>query len=397
MTSPLLDRAGAVAADPLGSDAGVVWHYGDPFGEQRALAVGQGIVDQSHLGVVQVSGPDRLTWLNDLTSQNLLGLEPGDSTELLVFSPQGHIEHAAAVLDDGEATWLLTELAPRLAAWLESMRFTRCVDVVDVTAQWAVLGTTTPIEAVLADGVGLCWTDPWPQVLDRGTRYGPPAESHPGRDWNWHLLLAPRPALVETVAAFEAAGVRLVGTWALTALRIAAWRPRFVSEVDHRTLGHELDWLRTAVHLKKGCYRGQETVARVHNLGHPPRRLTFLHLDGSTADLPPAGARVTAEGCEVGRVTSAAQHYELGPVALAVIKRQVPVDMPLQVEWNTVAEARPALQSLTTGQPSAIVAATQTEIVPVAGVSVDRPAAHSPLMPGLRMPGAKSGGIQVFS
>ena len=78
----------------------------------------------------------------------------------------------------------------------------------------------------------------------------------------------------------------LAGIWAAEALRVAAWRPRLGFETDHRTIVHEVDWLRTAVHLHKGCYRGQETVARVHNLGRPPRRLVFLHLDGSGHVLP---------------------------------------------------------------------------------------------------------------
>ena len=99
----------------------------------------------------------------------------------------------------------------------------------------------------------------------------------------------------------RARGVRrrhgtLVGTWALEALRVAAWRPRLGHETDHRTIPHEVDWLRTAVHLTKGCYRGQETVARVHNLGRPPRRLVMLHLDGSGHGLPEQGADVLLDG-----------------------------------------------------------------------------------------------------
>ena len=81
----------------------------------------------------------------------------------------------------------------------------------------------------------------------------------------------------------------LAGTWAYEALRIAAGRPRLGLDTDHRTIPHELGWIETAVHLSKGCYRGQETVARVHNLGHPPRRLVRLHLDGART-----GCRATA-------------------------------------------------------------------------------------------------------
>ncbi len=96
--------------------------------------------------------------------------------------------------------------------------------------------------------------------------------------------------------------------------------PRLGLDTDHRTIPHELGWIETAVHLTKGCYRGQETVARVHNLGHPPRRLVRLLLDGSEDRLPGHGDPVTADGTEVGFTGSAARHYELGPVALAVIK-----------------------------------------------------------------------------
>ena len=123
----------------------------------------------------------------------------------------------------------------------------------------------------------------------------------------------------------------LAGTWAAEALRVAAWRPRVGHETDHRTIPHEVDWLRTAVHLHKGCYRGQETVARVHNLGRPPRRIVFVHLDGSGHLVPDAGAPVVHDGREVGRLTTVARHHEDGPIALAVVKRSVPDDVDLLV------------------------------------------------------------------
>jgi folate-binding protein YgfZ len=124
----------------------------------------------------------------------------------------------------------------------------------------------------------------------------------------------------------------LAGTWASEALRVAAWRPRLGFETDHRTIAHEVDWLRTAVHLHKGCYRGQETIARVHNLGRPPRRLVFLHLDGSGHTLPERGGEVFADGERpVGLLTSVARHHEHGPIGLALVKRNVPVEAVLTV------------------------------------------------------------------
>lgn len=371
MSSPLLARHGAVPA--TGPDAGVAWHYGDPTAEQRALTRGGAVVDQSHLGVVRVAGPDRLSWLHSITSQQLEDLPPRTSTELLVLSPQGHIEHAAGVVDDGEATWLISETAPELAAWLDRMRFMLRVEVADVTKDWAALAE--PVDAEGGDGEPVTWRDPWPTTAPGGTRYGPADDVHPGNDRQWRLVLVPRERLVEEVAAREAAGWPLVGTWAAEAVRVEALRPRFGRDVDHRTIPHELDWLRTAVHLHKGCYRGQETIARVHNLGRPPRRIVLLHLDGSGHLLPEDGAAVRLvgdlrtggeAGREVGRVTSLVRHHELGPVALAVVKRSAPVDVELVVDCDGGA-----------------VSAGQEEIVPGEGVSVDRPAAHGPLTRGL--------------
>ncbi|WP_454051808.1 CAF17-like 4Fe-4S cluster assembly/insertion protein YgfZ [Cellulomonas sp. Marseille-Q8402] len=369
--SPLLDRHGAVAGS--GPDAGVAWHYGDPTAEQRALTRGGGVVDQSHLGVVRVAGPDRLSWLHSITSQQLADLPPRTSTETLVLSPQGHVEHVAAVVDDGEATWLISETAPELAAWLDRMRFMLRVEVADVTDDWAAIGE--PVDAEGAEGEPVTWRDPWPRTLPGGTRYGLPDDQHPGADRAWRLVLVPRAGLVDAVREREAAGWPLVGTWASEAVRVEAWRPRAGREVDHRTIPHELDWLRTAVHLNKGCYRGQETIARVHNMGRPPRRLVLLHLDGSGHLLPEAGAAVrdlgdlltTGEpGREIGRVTSLVRHHELGPVALAVVKRSAPVDVDVVVDCD--------------GGP---VTAGQEVVVPGDGVSVDRPAAHGPLTRGL--------------
>jgi len=320
--SRLLSRPGAVAGE--GVDAAVAAHYGDPLREQRLLVEGLAAVDLSHRGVVTIAGPDRLSWLHSITTQMLTGLAPHTSAETLVLSPQGHIEHDLHLMDDGQTTWVTIEpgTAAELVSWLGSMRFMLRVEVRDVSAGYAVIGE--PVRSETTAGEPLAWSDPWPLLVGDTAAYSAVVDParHPGSARPWRELIVPRDQL-------EAAlGDRpLAGMWAAEALRVAAWRPRLGFETDNRTIAHEVDWLRTAVHLHKGCYRGQETVARVHNLGRPPRRLVFLHLDGSGHILPGRGVAVEADGRVVGRLTSVARHHELGPIALAVIKRSTPLDV----------------------------------------------------------------------
>ncbi len=328
--SALLRTPGAVPAD--GIDEGVAAHYGDPLREQRLLEEGLGVVDLSHRGVVTVTGPDRLSWLHTLTTQHLTDLPPHTSAETLVLTPKGKVEHDLHVVDDGERTWLTVEpgTAPALAAWLDSMRFMLRVEVADVSEEYAVLGETIGREGTADEPP--TWVDPWPGVVGDTAAYGPPPGEHPGRLRPWREVIVPKGELAAAVGDRE-----LVGTWAAEALRVAAWRPRLGAETDHRTIVHEVDWLRTAVHLHKGCYRGQETVARVHNLGRPPRRLVFLHLDGSGHILPEVGAEIRLGEKVVGRITSRARHHEDGPIALAVLKRNTDDEADLVVDHDIAA------------------------------------------------------------
>jgi folate-binding protein YgfZ len=310
MKSPLLESPGAVAADT--PDQEIAGHYGEPSQEQRALVSGRAFVDRSNRGVIRVSGPDRLRWLHSLMSQHLEGLEPFQPAQALLLSPKGHVEHHLRLVDDGEAVWAHVEpgTAGALVEFLERMRFMLRVEVADVTDSHAVVtapGAEPPKDAlVLGDDLII-------------------ARSDLTRDW----------------------GRRPAGLWAHEALRIAAHLPRLGFDTDHRTIPHEVGWIDSAVHLNKGCYRGQETVARVHNLGRPPRRLVFLHLDGSVDRLPSHGDPVELDGRQVGFVGSAARHHELGPIALALVKRNVPVDAPLLADG--VAAAQETIVSPDTG------------------------------------------------
>ena len=318
MTPPMLDLPGAVEAEH--PDEGVAAHYGDPMREQRVMSQQPSLVDRSNRGVIKITGPDRLSWLHSLTSQHLERLTPGVTQQALILSPQGHLEHHLTLTDDGTATWIHVEphTAPALVDYLNSMRFMLRVEVEDLTGVLVVQTLALADEEKSSDGTVPAFALPAPLEQD----IGPAAVLH--GSFTIDLIVEPG------VTGKLAAAYPVAGLWAFEAARIAARIPRPGLDSDHKTLPHEIGLIEDAVHLSKGCYRGQETVARIHNVGHPPRRLVFLHLDGSVDRLPAHGAPITTQdGAQVGFVGSAARHFELGPIGLALIRRTAPVTGPL--------------------------------------------------------------------
>lgn len=328
MTSAWLDRDGAVTENPTDT---VAWHYGDPLREQRRLTEGA-IVDRSDRRIITVSGAERLKWLHDLTTQHLLELQAGQGTELLVLSPNGHIQHHAGVYDDGETTWLDTEAdsGAELLDYLLKMRFFTPVEVADVSDAWALVSHTGAVDLTAPDRL------PIPEAkfatgslaMRATVIYTGETQSDGGFIRRTDELgvpmvdrLVPRDGFAELP---ERLGLPVAGRWAFDTLRISAARPVVGIDTDHKTIPHEVaELLATSVHLDKGCYRGQETVARVHHLGKPPRRLVPLHLDGSQEHAPGVGTDVTADGRTVGRIGTAGRHYEDGMIALALLRRKV--------------------------------------------------------------------------
>ena len=332
MSSALLSRPGAVAVE----GGSVAAHYGDPLREQRLLAEGAGLVDRGDRDVLQVPGADRLSWLHSITSQHLDRLADAAGSEALVLSPNGHVEHHLAVADLAGTTWVDVEAGtgPALEAFFQKMRFMLRVEPALVTEAWAVLTLVGPSAPGVLSAAGLPAPSDGYAVapLDAGFVRRMPGIGDGGA--TVFDLVVPR---AEVGAVAERLGAPLAGIQAYEALRVEARRPRFGVDTDHRTIPNELPWLRTAVHLEKGCYRGQETVARVHNLGRPPRRLVLLHLDGVSEVLPEPGTPVLAGAREVGRVGSVVRHYELGVIALALVKQSVAMDAALTVAGSTAA------------------------------------------------------------
>nr|WP_090280078.1 folate-binding protein YgfZ [Mycolicibacterium komanii]CRL76168.1 folate-binding protein YgfZ [Mycolicibacterium komanii] len=325
----------AVPAPDTGPDAGAVWHFGDPLGEQRAAADEAVVVDRSHRAVITLTGADRKTWLHSLTTQHVSDLPDGAVTENLSLDGQGRVEDHWVQTELGDVTYLDTEPSrgEPLLTYLRKMVFWS--DVAVEPADLAVLSLLGPRlgePAVLdALGVGSLPAERTAVALaDGGFLRRLDAD---GIELD---LVVARDQVQPWQRRLTNAGVRPAGVWAYEAHRVAAVRPRLGLDTDERTIPHEVGWIGPAVHLDKGCYRGQETVARVHNLGKPPRMLVLLHLDGST-ERPATGAQVLAGGRVVGRLGTVVDHVDEGPIALALLKRGLPADTELTVDGQPAA------------------------------------------------------------
>jgi folate-binding protein YgfZ len=323
-----------LAVPATGRDTGVPWHYGDPLREQRLLTTGAGIVDRSNREVLVVPGQDRLGWLHSICSQHVSSLTDGDATEALILSPHGHVEQHWQMTELDSTVWIDTEpgAAADSLAYLHKMQFLKRVEPADVSSEWAVLSLVGPASPTVLALAGL----PTPERAGRAVAIGGGGFV---RRMAWPSvdaadLLVPRARAAGVMAALVGAGAHHAGLWAFEALRVEARRPRLGLETDHRTIPHEVGWIGSAVHLDKGCYRGQETVARVQNLGRPPRRLVLLHLAGESDTLPEPGAPIELEGRTVGFIGTALHHYDLGPIALAVVKRTIPAETSVLVQGH---------------------------------------------------------------
>jgi tRNA-modifying protein YgfZ len=263
---------------------------------------------------ILLGGSDVLRYLHAVCTQHTLDLAPGDATQALLLSPKGKIEFAfrLAVLEEG--VLVDTEAAAQGLA----ERLARFVFRYDVTVGQPVPGAATVVgpgaDAALA-AAGL----PVP-VPGRAGIAGP------------DLVLRRTPVGVDllgpgapaAVAGLERAGVERApdGLWDL--LRVEHGLPRFGLELTDDVLAEEAGLLGSHVHLDKGCYPGQETVARVHNLGQVQRRLAGLRFEPSGDGLPAPGTDLVADdGRRAGQLRSVVDHPRLGPIGLAYVRRVV--------------------------------------------------------------------------
>ncbi len=287
-------------------------HFENPLLEQRKLLAGEAYVERDDQSVVRVSGEDAKSWLHSLLTQDILNLGEGESTEALLLTPQGHIEHQLKVVISEGGVLLIVDStrADSLISWLEKMRFRTKVEISKSPLKTYGLFVKVP---------GLLWHDSFSIPSSFSVSYNPTRPQ-----FNYYELVSD-----------QAPNLEPAGLMALRALRIAAGRPE-IFDVDEKSLPHEFDWLQSAVHLSKGCYRGQESVSKIHNLGHPPRRLVILNLE-SGDDLPSRDDLVFYQDKQVGKVLSSALHYELGSVALALVARNTPyLDLLVEIAGRKV-------------------------------------------------------------
>ena len=314
-------------------DQNVAWHYGDPLREQKYLTQFETSVDISNRGVIKITGKDRKTFLHSLTSQHIEKLKDKESTVSLLLTPNGHIEHELHVINNPGEIYLIVENSSlkSILEFLQKMIFLSQVEIHDVTDELAtVFESKREVHSTFPT-----WLTPLnylgEPIQGAGTSAGGDPNKYvpkrPGK-FSGREILIPRNELENYLLNAK----YLAGTWALEALRIAAGVPRVIIDADHRTIPHEIGLIGNAVHLEKGCYKGQETIARVHNLGKPPRKLVLLHLDGSVNRLPKPNSAVIVDGQEVGFVGSSAQHFELGPIALAIVKAKTQVLLNVAVD-----------------------------------------------------------------
>jgi folate-binding protein YgfZ len=338
--SPLLDVPGSIPPPDDHPEAGVPWHWGDPFAEQRTASRGVVVIDRSHREFLAVSGEERLSWLHLVISQHVTELAEGSGTEALVLDSQGRVEtHMVLAHLDG-TVYLDTDPGPSVTSalpkggpqtlreYLEAMKFWSKVDIRDATAEFALLTVLGPdAERVLSAAGVEVGPEPYAVAALEGHAGFARRMPWPGR--SSVDLAVPRSELVAWWKRLTDAGARAAGSWVFEALRVESLRPRLGVDTDERTIPHEVNWVGSAAHVAKGCYRGQETVSKVHNVGRPPRNLLLLHLDGSPELRPEPGDPVLLDGRTVGRVGTVIQHHELGPIALALVKRSTPVDAEL--------------------------------------------------------------------
>jgi len=284
-------------------------------GQYRVLREGAGLIDRSERGKLLASGPDALEFLQGQLTNDIEAIAAGEGCYAALLDRKGHMQADMRVLRfESDRFWVDLERAPTdpVVRHLSLYRVGQEVEIDDQTADEAILSVIGPGAAATSGAEGLR-TEHAHRELEVGGATCRAVATDLGID----LICASGQAGAVTAALVDA-GAESVSEAAAEIMRVEAGRPRFGREMSSATIPQEAGIDDRAVSFTKGCYIGQETVARLHYRGKPNRHLRGLRLDGPVAD----GDPITFDGRDVGRIGTAVVSPAQGPIALAVIRRE---------------------------------------------------------------------------
>jgi folate-binding protein YgfZ len=349
----------------------VVQHYGDPAGELAALRGGAILVDRSFRTRVRVSGPKAADVVTGLVTNDVKALQAGQGLYAAALTPKGKIVADVRVFALGDAdaegpvpASLIVDAPPRAGAgWLELVRkyvnprVAPYRDESEALRDYGVFGVQARHVVEKALGIGAAALSALPPYAHLSARIDDATlvvARVPDLDVEGFEIFVPAERAPALWRALEDAGGVPAGLMAWDVARVEAGRPEWGIDIDETTIPQEANFDDLhAISYTKGCYVGQETVARVHFRGHVNRHLRGLRFApvggrpaavdvGAAPELPPLRAQVLDEsGKVVGDVRSAALSPRFGPIAIAMVRREVPLGDSITVRWGGEPAASP--------------------------------------------------------
>jgi tRNA-modifying protein YgfZ len=291
--------------------------------EYRALTEGAGVIERRGRGKLDVTGPDSLEYLQGQVTNDVESLSPGQGCYAAILNAKGHMLADARVLARGaEELWLDTEpvALERALADLRMYKIGRRVEVSDRTSERAIVSIVGPrAGGSVSAALGLEERAlPAAEHAHLDASLDGDAVVVARTDLGFDLLLA-ADAAARAIEALAGHGATAVGPEAAEIVRVESGRPRYGLDMGEENLPAEAGIVERAVSFTKGCYVGQEPVARMHYKGRPNRHLRGLELSGQAQ----RGDALRASGKQVGAVTSASVSPARGPIALALVRREI--------------------------------------------------------------------------
>ena len=293
-------------------------------GQYRALREEAGFLERSGRRMLLVKGPDALEYLQGQLTNDVEALEPGDGCYAALLDRKGHMQGDMRVLRlHEEDVWLDTEpeAADQVLRHLQMYRVAREVEIEDASEAWAIVSVIGPAAAEVAGTPA-----PSPEHAQRYFQREGIEILAVATDLGLDLIARAdqASALRHTLSA---SGAVTVSEQAAEIVRVESGRPRFGKEMTERTIPQEAGINDRAVSFTKGCYIGQETVARLHYKGKPNRQLRGLQLSAPARD----GDPVALGEKELGQVGTAVVSPAHGPIALAILRREAEPGAIVQV------------------------------------------------------------------